>query len=89
MQGFNLEIVTPQKLIARGKVTELTVPGELGEMTLLPEHTHIISYLGKGRLLYRTVEGQRFQLEIESGFIHFESGNAIVLTEKALESTTA
>ena len=80
---ITLEFVTPNKPVTSVKVTEVTVPGELGEMTFLPSHTEIVSSLDVGRLAYKTSTGEQQTLVIKSGFVQFEEDKAIVLTEKA------
>ena len=80
---ITLEFVTPNKPVTSVKVTEVTVPGELGEMTFLPSHTEIVSSLDVGRLAYKTTSGEQQILVIKSGFVQFEEDKAIVLTEKA------
>jgi len=80
---ITLEFVTPNKPVTSVKVTEVTVPGELGEMTFLPEHTEIVSSLNVGRLIYKTTNKEEQTLIIRSGFVQFEEDKAIVLTEKA------
>ncbi len=47
---ITLEFVTPNKPVTSVKVTQVTVPGELGEMTFLPTYTEIVSSLDVGRL---------------------------------------
>ena len=80
---ITLEFVTPNRPVTSVKVTEVTVPGELGEMTFLPSHTEIVSSLDVGRLAYKTSTGEQQTLVIKSGFVQFEEDKAIVLTEKA------
>lgn len=80
---ITLEFVTPNKPVTSVKVTEVTVPGELGEMTFLPAHTEIVSSLDVGRLSYKTAGGEVQTLVIKAGFVQFEEDKALVLTEKA------
>ncbi len=80
---ITLEFVTPNKPVTSVKVTQVTVPGELGEMTFLPSHTEIVSSLDVGRLNYKTTNGEEQTFVIKSGFVQFEEDKALVLTEKA------
>jgi F-type H+-transporting ATPase subunit epsilon len=47
-----LEIVTPERLVLRAEVDEVTVPGQLGEFGILPGHTPLISLMSPGVLRY-------------------------------------
>ncbi|MEM4409676.1 MAG: ATP synthase F1 subunit epsilon [Candidatus Caldarchaeum sp.] len=47
-----LEIVTPERLVLRADVDEVTVPGQLGEFGILPGHTPIISLMNPGVVRY-------------------------------------
>lgn len=48
---FSVDILTPNKVLARNVATEsLLVPTSRGEINILPEHTHLITQLSKGVL---------------------------------------
>ncbi len=53
-----LEIVTPERLAYSGEVDSVQVPGSEGEMGILPHHAPLVSMLGIGELLIRTVAGR-------------------------------
>jgi len=65
---MKLEIITPQQVVFLGKVSAVTLPGELGLFTILENHAPIISTLVKGKLMYRTAEEEKF-LDISGGFV--------------------
>jgi F-type H+-transporting ATPase subunit epsilon len=48
-----LEVVTPEGLLFRDHVDEVTAPGELGYFGVLPGHTPFLSTLGLGEITYR------------------------------------
>jgi F-type H+-transporting ATPase subunit epsilon len=48
-----LEIITPEKiLISQEDVTDVKVPGVLGEFQLLDDHAPIVSVLEKGHIFF-------------------------------------
>jgi F-type H+-transporting ATPase subunit epsilon len=62
-----------------GEVVSVTLPGISGEMTVLAEHTALISPLKKGIVTYRKVDGEVGLLEIESGTLEISQNHATVL----------
>ena len=62
-----------------GEVLSVTVPGASGEMTLLPQHTALISPLQKGTISYRSVTGEETTLAIVSGTVDISHNHATIL----------
>jgi F-type H+-transporting ATPase subunit epsilon len=50
---FELEIVTPDKLVVKEAVEELQMPGADGYLGILPGHAPLITELAVGELTYR------------------------------------
>jgi F-type H+-transporting ATPase subunit epsilon len=50
---FQLEIVTPEKLVVNEAVEELQMPGANGYLGILPGHAPLITELAVGELTYR------------------------------------
>ena len=60
---FQLEIVTPEKLVVRETVEEANIPGKDGYIGVLPGHASLITELGAGEINYRAGnETRRFAL---------------------------
>jgi F-type H+-transporting ATPase subunit epsilon len=51
--SFQLEIVTPEKLVVRDMAEEAQIPGANGYMGILPGHAPLITELGAGEISYR------------------------------------
>ncbi len=51
---LKLEMVTPYKRVLSVEVDELTAPGFVGELGLLPGHTPLLTTLKMGQLTYKT-----------------------------------
>ena len=62
-----LEVVTPDGLLLREEVDELTAPGEQGYFGVRPGHTPFLSTLGLGEISYGR-GGERFHLTCFWGF---------------------
>lgn len=74
---FHLMILSPAKRLFDGEATRITLPGTLGEFTILAHHAPIVASLRKGKLTYVSA-GSEQTLEIESGFIEMSSGTVSV-----------
>ena len=55
-QDFNLEIISPEKILLSEKVKSVTIPSFEGEMTILSEHIPLITFLRPG---FVTVSGSK------------------------------
>jgi len=52
--SFQLEIVTPEKLVVRDTVEEVQIPGARGYIGILAGHAPLITELGAGEISYRS-----------------------------------
>jgi len=50
MKQFDLSVMTANKTVYRGKAVSLVVPGGLGSMGILADHTSIISTVQPGTI---------------------------------------
>ena len=55
-----LEVVTPEGLLLREEVDEVTAPGEEGYFGVLPGHTSFLATLGIGSIMYRKGAEKRY-----------------------------
>ncbi len=62
-----------------GEVISVTVPGSEGEMTLLADHTPIVSALRAGVVTWRLANGESESLKIESGTLEVSHNNVTIL----------
>jgi len=51
---FQIEIVTPEKLVVRDTAEEVQIPGLNGYIGILPGHAPLITELGAGEISYRS-----------------------------------
>jgi len=80
---FDLEIATPQRLLAREKVIRAQIPALDGYIGVLPGHAPLISELGIGAMTYTTPEDHRFSLAVSGGFLEIYNNVVRVLTDIA------
>ena len=77
---MQLTIVSPEKTLYSGKAELVTLPGTIGNFTILERHAPIISSLEKGILLYR-VDGEDKELTIDGGFVEAKNNEVSVCVE--------
>ena len=78
--SFQLEIVTPEKLVVRDKAEEAQIPGANGYIGVLPGHAPLITELGAGEISYRT-GGQLHRFATAWGFAEVLPDKVTVLAE--------
>lgn len=75
--ALQLNIVSPEKELFNGEVSQVTLPGLLGQFTILPNHAPIVSSLKKGEIIY-VAGNKEYKLEINGGFVELSNGNVSV-----------
>jgi F-type H+-transporting ATPase subunit epsilon len=80
---FDIEIATPERLLAREKAVRSQIPAKDGYIGVLPDHAALLSQLGIGALTYTTPEDHRFSIAICGGFLEIHDNVVRVLTDVA------
>ena len=81
--SLNVEIVTEEKYIYSGPATIVVVPGSLGELAILPNHSNLLTSLNIGTL--KVYEGQtEHAIAINGGFLQVSDNKVIVLADSAV-----
>jgi F-type H+-transporting ATPase subunit epsilon len=78
--SFQLEIVTPEKLVVRDTAEEAQIPGANGYIGVLPGHAPLITELGAGEINYRA-GGQLHRFSLAWGFAEILPDRVTVLAE--------
>jgi len=81
---MHLVVVTPMGSKVDSDVTMATLPGELGELGILPGHQPLITGLAIGMLSY-TEGGRTRHLATNEGFAEVHDDKIVVVTESAEE----
>ena len=77
---FQLEIVTPEKMIVRDNAESVQIPGLDGYLGVLPGHAPLITELGAGEIAYRA-NGQSHRYAVAWGFAEVLQDRVTVLAE--------
>lgn len=79
---MNLEILSPEKVVFRGKVERVSLPGQSGRFTVLPRHAPLISVLVKGDITYLPENAEKeITVTIEGGFAEVKKNMVSVCVE--------
>jgi F-type H+-transporting ATPase subunit epsilon len=79
---FQLEIVTPEKIVVKDAVEELQMPGANGYLGILPGHAPLITELAIGELTYK-IGGTTHRLAVAWGFAEVLPDRVTILAETA------
>ncbi len=74
---MKLKIISPEKVIYKGDVERVSLPGSLGLFTVLKDHAPLVSSLVEGKVVYLGTEGEK-ELMIESGVVEVRDNEVII-----------
>jgi len=80
--SFQLEIVTPDKLVVKDRAEEMQIPGKNGYLGILPGHAPLITELSVGQISYRN-GGETHYLCVAWGFAEVLPDKVTILAETA------
>jgi F-type H+-transporting ATPase subunit epsilon len=79
---FQLEIVTPEKMVVKDAAEEMQIPGKNGYLGILPGHAPLITELEVGEISYQK-GGQTHYLSVAWGFAEVLPDKVTILAETA------
>jgi len=79
---FQLEIVTPSRLLVKDAAEEVQIPGVSGYLGILPGHAPLISELAVGAITYKA-SGTAHTLSVAWGFVEVLPDKVTILAEAA------
>lgn len=81
-ETFEIEIVTPDKMVVRDVAEEAQVPAKNGYLGILPGHAPLITELAIGEITYRTA-GTTTHIAVAWGFAEVLPNKVTILAESA------
>ena len=82
---LTLTVVTPERsVVERVACDSVSLPGELGELGILPGHTPLVALLGVGRVAW-TDGGKKTAVAVRGGFVEVAGDAVRVLADVAAE----
>ncbi|HSM51629.1 MAG TPA: ATP synthase F1 subunit epsilon [Thermoanaerobaculia bacterium] len=83
-KSFQLEVVTPERVVLSSPVTFVAFPAYDGEMGVLANRAPLVAKLGTGIVRLEGPEGTR-RLFVDGGFARMDGSTLCLLTEEARE----
>lgn len=79
---LKFEIITPERVVYKDEVDQVTIPTAEGEITVLPNHIPLIAVLCPGELVAKK-DGKEIAMACSSGFIEVTPDKVLVLADTA------
>ena len=83
-ENLNIEIISPEKILLSSKINSATIPSFEGEMTILPDHIALITFLRPG--IIKINGDKESQYFVEEGTVEFSKNNLTILSSTILET---
>lgn len=80
---IKFEIVTPERVVLKEEILQVTVPTREGEITVLPNHIPLVASLKPGVLELRTKNNVAEVISISGGFLEVLRDKVIILADTA------
>ena len=81
-ENFNIEIISPEKKLFAEKGRSVTIPSFEGEMTILPDHISIITFLRPGVI---NINENKKKYFVEEGTVEFSKNNLTILSSTIID----
>ena len=83
MSYIKFEIVTPERVVMKEEVRQVTVPTKDGEITVLPGHIPLVASLNPGVIELIKNNGERDVMSVSGGFIEVLKNKIVILADTA------
>ena len=84
MNQLNFKIVTPERVVYQDQVESVTIPAREGEMTVMANHTPLVSLLRAGELRVKKTDHE-VMMAVSSGFIEIRPDNQLIILADTAE----
>lgn len=78
---FDLQIVTPRRIVFTGPVVSLSAPGVLGAFQVLHNHAPLLSSIAIGEVKIVDAEGTETHYATSGGFVEVRNNKLVMLAE--------
>ena len=82
--NFNLEIISPEKIIFSGKAKMATLPSYEGDMGILKDHISIITFLRPGVVKVQIDQSNFNEFFVQDGTIEYFNDTLVILSASAI-----
>jgi F-type H+-transporting ATPase subunit epsilon len=81
---IHFKIATPERVMLDVEVESLTLPTQMGEITVLPNHIPLVANLLAGEIKYRQAGQEKF-FAVSGGVIEVKKNNEVVVLADSAE----
>ena len=82
--SFNFELVSPERLLVSGSVSEVVIPATEGEMTVMANHAPTMTTIKPGIVTVKTADGKKDRYVVFGGFADIIPTGCTLLAESAV-----
>ncbi|MCL6096933.1 MAG: ATP synthase F1 subunit epsilon [Patescibacteria group bacterium] len=83
--NLHLEIITPEKVVYRDDVNEISAETVNGQITILPNHVGLVTQITPGELIVKK-NNKNYYLAVMGGFLEIVKNNVTILSDYAIRS---
>ena len=83
-ENFQLQIISPEKVIFSGDTKMVVLPSYEGDMSILKNHISIITFLRPGIIRVQKKEGDFEDFFTQDGTVEYFNNNLVVLSASVL-----
>ena len=83
---FQVEIISPEKIIFSNKTDMVTLPSYEGDMSILKNHISIITFLRPGIIRVKINDESFLEFFAEDGTVEFFNDNLVILSTSAIKT---
>lgn len=81
---LHFEITSPERLVLKDEIDQVSIPTAMGEITVLPHHLPLVAELVPGELRVKR-DGETHFYAVAGGFVEVQPGNRVVILADAAE----
>ena len=82
--NFKIEIISPEKIVFSTETKIVVIPSYEGDMSILKDHTSIITFLRPGVIKVEKNDGNFEEFFVQDGTVEFFNNSLILLSASAI-----
>ncbi|MBF6617511.1 F0F1 ATP synthase subunit epsilon [Pollutimonas thiosulfatoxidans] len=86
MANLHVDVVSAEESIFAGEAKFVTLPGEAGELGILPGHTPLISRIRPGTVKIVLADETEVSIFVAGGILEIQPGTVTVLSDTAIRA---
>lgn len=86
MANLHVDVVSAEESIFSGEAKFVVLPGESGELGILPGHTPLISRIRPGTVKIELADGTELNIFVAGGILEVQPGGVTVLSDTAIRA---